>query len=446
MKWRFEWVYRLCLAAFFIVATWAVWSEAQGMPGAISPGLAVGKTNQVAQVSVTNAPGVVTVQTKIFRPPWPESGLSFGLDQVTVLRETTFLDQPLWKYIAFLVYIILAFYVAKLLDVLVNVWLKRLTVKTKTEKDDLVLDLLRGPVKMVAFVIFLHIGLSLFDWPEHAQLLLSRGLIVVVACSVTYLALKLVDLLLGLWQEQIVAPQDRVFAKQLLPLVSKVSKAGLLIAAVLLTADNLDIKITSALAGLSVGGLALGLAAQDTVANLFGAVAIFLDKPFYIGDVIRVESVEGVVEGIGLRSTRVRNGDGHHVSIPNKLMGNAIITNITRRPTIKSQINLGLTYDTPAKQVARAVAWLEEIFRGNPKTKDVIISFNKFGDSALNILVVHEWSGADVKEHLTAMQALNLQIKERFDAEKIEFAFPTQTVYLKQESQQMDLPPAAGCG
>ena len=146
-----------------------------------------------------------------------------------------------------------------------------------------------------------------------------------------------------MWRENIVSAQDRAFAEQLFPLLSKVAKVGLVIAAAVLTADNLDIKITSLLAGLSVGGLALGLAAQDTVANLFGAVAIFLDKPFYLGDYIKVEGVEGAVESIGLRSTRIRNADGYHVTIPNKTMGNAIITNITRRPTIRTEMNLALT-------------------------------------------------------------------------------------------------------
>ena len=211
-------------------------------------------------------------------------------------------------------------------------------------------------------------------------------------------------------------------------------KTALIIAAVLLTAENLNWEIKSLLAGLSVGGLALGLAAQDTVANLFGAVAIFLDKPFYIGDRIKVEGVDGMVEAIGLRSTGVRSLDGHHVTIPNKLMGNAIITNVTRRPTIKTEMNLGLTYDTPAEKVKRATLLLEEIFRANPRTGDLLISFNKFADSALNLFVVHVWNGTDAKQHFAEMQELNLQIKARFDAEKIEFAFPTQTVHLKTDA------------
>ena len=115
------------------------------------------------------------------------------------------------------------------------------------------------------------------------------------------------------------------------------------------------------------------------------------------------------------------------------VMGNAIITNITRRPTIKTEMNFGLTYDTPAEKVKRATILLEEIFQANPKTIELIISFNKFADSALNIFVVHVWNGTDAKAHFAEMQELNLKIKERFDAEKIEFAFPTQTVFVKNE-------------
>ena len=412
MKWRFAWVYWFGLVVLLVAAGWSLWAGAQE----------------------TNAPvaGVTNMSSRL-KINLPESALTFGLDRVELLRDRKILEQPLWKYLASLIYVVLAFYVAKLLDFIVNLWLKHWAARTATKYDDLILELLRGPVKVVAFVIFLNIGLGIFDWPERAQIYFSHGLIVVMACSVTYVVLKIIDLLLGLWREKIVSAQDKTFAEQLFPLLRKSAKVAVIIAAAVLTADNLNIKVTSLLAGLSVGGLALGLAAQDTVANLFGAVAIFLDKPFHIGDRIRVEGVEGMVETIGLRSTRVRNLDGHHVTIPNKLMGNAIITNVTRRPTIKTEMNLGLTYDTPAEKVKRATVILEEIFRSNPRTHDLIISFNRFADSALNILVVHFWNGTDARQHFAEMQEINLQIKERFGAEHIEFAFPTQTVYLKPD-------------
>ncbi len=424
MKFRFDFFYRAALLTLVLVAFWAVWASAQD------------STNNPPSPARTAASGaaVPANQFGFVKIRLPENALTFGLDHIDILRETKLLDEPLWKYFASLIYIVLAFYIAKILDFIVNAWLKHLASKTDTKYDDLLLELLRGPVKVVAFVIFLNIGLGLFDWPPHAQLLMSRGLIVVVSCSMTYVTLKLVDLLLGIWREKNVSAQDKLFAEHLFPLIRKAAKAVIVTSAVLVTADNLEIRITSVLAGLSIGGLALGLAAQDTVANLFGAVAIFLDKPFHIGDRVKILSVDGTVEGIGLRSTRVRSLDGHLVTIPNKTMGNEIITNVTRRPTIKTEMNIGLTYDTPVEKVKRATIILEEVFRSTPKTSDLIISFNKFGDSALNLLVVHVWNGTDAKAHFAAMQELNLKIKERFDAEKIEFAYPTQTIFLKAES------------
>lgn len=390
---------------------WSVWANAQ---------------------PITNAPAETvnsgTITNQVFGP---FKAVTFGLDQIPALTDHAWLGQPLWKYVASLIYIALAFLVARALNYIVNHWLKRIAKKTPTKYDDLILELLRGPVELVAFVIFLNIGLGIFDWPPRAQDYFSRGFVIVVACSLTYVALKLADLVLGLWREKFVSTQDRVFANQLVPLISKTVKIVVVIAAVLLTAENLHWEIKSLLAGLSVGGLALGLAAQDTVANLFGAIAVFLDKPFYVGDRIRVESVEGTVESIGLRSTRVRNIDGHVVTVPNKLMGNAVITNISRRPTIRTEMNFGLTYDTPNSKLKRATAILEEVFRANPKTSDLIVSFNKFNDSALNILVAHVWNGTDGKTYFAEMQEMNLQIKERFEGEGIEFAFPTQTTHVR---------------
>jgi MscS family membrane protein len=115
-------------------------------------------------------------------------------------------------------------------------------------------------------------------------------------------------------------------------------------------------------------------------------------------------------------------------------MGNATITNITARPNIKSVMNIGITYDTPPDKVQRAVAILEEVYRAHPMTHDVWISFDKFNDFSLNLLVIYWWKSTVYKDFLAGMQDLNLKIKQRFSAEGIEFAFPTQTVYLKQDS------------
>src|SRR5207249_3309066 len=175
------------------------------------------------------------------------------------------------------------------------------------------------------------------------------------------LALKIVDALLEIWGRRHVHEADHKFNAQLFSIIRRSLNTFIIIVAILVTASNIGINITAAITSLSIGGLAVGLAAQDTLANLFGAIAVFADKPFRVGDQIKVDGAEGRVESVGMRSTRVRNPEGNLVSVPNKTMGNAIITNLTSRPSIKTVMNLTLSRDLPADKVKRALALLEEI-------------------------------------------------------------------------------------
>jgi len=357
--------------------------------------------------------------------------LTFGLNRIERLQGN-FLDNPVWEYLATIVFIGLAIYAAKLVSFLIQYKMRKLAGKTATRIDDLMLDLSHGPVKVIVLVVFLHVGLRIFVWPEWAKTYISDGLKVVVAGTITYLIFKLVDLGMQVWHKRIHASGEAVLDMHLLPVIRKTAKGFVLIVAVLVTSQNLGMNVTGLLASLSIGGLAVGLAAQDTLSNLFGAVALFVDKPFRIGDYIQFDKVDGTVEGIGLRSTRVRNQEGHLVVIPNRTMANASLTNVSKRPTIKTAMNIGLTYDTPAEGIQRAIKIIEEIYRPHPKTADLIVCFDKFESSSLNIQVVHWWNSTDYKDYLDNFQLLNLELKRRFDAEGIRFAFPTQTIYLKQ--------------
>lgn len=367
-------------------------------------------------------------------PAPPDIWLTFGLDRLTALQAAPFAGIPLWQYLASLIYIFLAFYISKGLDAFINGRLKEWAGKTETAVDDLIIELLRGPVRVTSFVILLHMGMRIYSWPEGVAVFFSKGLKVIVAVSITYVLLKLVDVWMGWWRER-AAGDNEQFGRQLLPLIGKSLKVFVVMVAALVTSQNLGFNVTGLIASLSIGGLAVGLAAQDTLANLFGAVAILVDRPFKVGDRIQLDAVDGMVETIGFRSTRVRNLDGYLVVIPNKTMGNATITNVAARPNIKTVMNIGVTYDTPAEKVQRAMRIIEEIYKPHPKTSDLIVSFNKFESSSLNILVVHWWNSKDFKEYLLGFQHLNLELKRRFDAEGISFAFPTQTVYLRQDSE-----------
>jgi MscS family membrane protein len=359
--------------------------------------------------------------------------LTFGLDRLSWLQGRM-MGNPLWQYLAAILYVVLAFYASKCVDYLVQAKLRKLVAKTKTDIDDFNLDLAHGPVKVITLVVLLHIGLRVFSWPQWAETFISNGLKIIVAGSITYLLLRLVDVGMQAWQHRVLAAGEAVLDMHLFPVIRKTAKGFVLVVAVLVTMQNLGMNVTGLLASLSIGGLAVGLAAQDTLSNLFGAVALFVDKPFRIGDRIQFDAIDGEVEGIGMRSTRIRNQDGHLVVVPNRTMANASLTNVSKRPSIKTMMNIGLTYDTSVEQVQRATAISEKIFRAHPRTADLIVSFNKFENSSLNIQIVHWFNSADNKEYLQAMQAFNLELKRQFDAEGIQFAFPTQTVYVKPDA------------
>ena len=401
---------------FAALCLWSFWIEARAA------------TNEVlGPPAPTPATGAVVGAPSVW--------LSFGLDRVPFLRTREIAGIPLWQYVSSLIYIFLAFYISKFLDYFIRARVRNWARKTTTKLDDLFLELVRGPVRIVVFVILLHIGMKVYAWPEVLENFFSKSLKIFVACSITYVLIKGIDLIIGVWQQRSSTPGNEQFSRQLLPLIRKTLKVFIVVVAALVTSQNLGLNVTGLIASLSIGGLAVGLAAQDTLANLFGAVAILTDKPCRVGDRIQVDGIDGTVEQIGFRSTRVRNADGFLVSIPNKTMGNAIITNIALRPNIKTVMNVGLTYDTTAEKVERAIQILEEVFKRHPMTAEITISFNKFESSALNIMVVHLWNATDMKAYLAGIQSLNLEVKRRFDAERISFAFPTQTLYVKQDSE-----------
>lgn len=360
--------------------------------------------------------------------------LSFGLNRVGALQ-ADLLGVPLWEYVATLAYLVLAFGVAKGLDVLVKTRLRAWAARTETHWDDVLVQLADGPVKAVVFVLLINVGLQLFDWPREVQAYVSRLGFIGVALSLVYVSLKAVDGAAHAWAARLPDDGDRAFQKHFIVLMGKGAKAVLVLVALLTLLQNLGVNITALLGSVSVLGLALGLAAQDTVSNLFGAVAVFMDRPFKVGDRIKVGSdVDGVVEEMGLRATRVRTADGFLVTVPNKTVGANTVTNVSARRFIRGVFDYGLVYDLPAARLRRASDLLREIYGNHPKTQEVQVHFNRFADSALNLNVVWLWKGTEAKDYVAAVESLQLEIKERFDAEGLEFAFPTQTVHMRQES------------
>jgi MscS family membrane protein len=354
---------------------------------------------------------------------------TFGLDRVNWLQGDLG-GYPFWQYVASLVWIILAFLVAAAIDGLMTRQLRRLTAKTKTDLDDRLIEILHTPIKAVVTLLMLNAGIHMFQWPDWTEKLLSTAFVIAVAATAVYLAMKLVDLLLVLAERRWFAG-DAQLAQLMIPVIGKSLKVFVIVIGGLTAAQLLGLPITSVIAGLGIGGVAVALAAQNTLANVFGTITILADRPFRVGDRIQVENTDGAVETIGLRSTRLRTLEGHLVTIPNKTMADSAINNIAMRPNIRQLFTVSLTYDTSTEKMREALAILRDILQRHPLTHDFIVNWKDYGPHSLDIFVAYWAKTTDFKQFLVALEEVNLEIKRRFDAAGLEFAFPTQTIQLQ---------------
>lgn len=339
-------------------------------------------------------------------------------------------DYPLWQYCAALVWVFLAFLAAPVVDFIVTRVLRRLTAKTETDLDDKLLEILQNPVKLIAVLVVLNVGIESFEWPDWAMKILTPLFTVAVAVAAIYCAVRIVDLVLAYMEGKFFGG-DAQLANLMMPVLGRTFKAFVIIIGALTTAQHLGFPIASVIAGLGIGGIAVALAAQNTLANIFGSMTILADRPFKVGDVVRIDAIEGKVEAIGLRSTRIRTPDGHFVTIPNKTVADAAIVNISMRSAIRQPFTISLTYDTPTDRVKEAIGILREILPAHPLTHDFVVHWKTYGPSSLDIMVEYWCKTTDYRKFLVALEEINLEIKRRFDGAGLEFAFPTQTIQLQ---------------
>ncbi len=302
------------------------------------------------------------------------------------------------------------------------------TAKTKTNLDDIVVDMVEEPAVFVIVVMGVWFALKSLVLPDTVTTIIANAYQVIIALLVGWMLSRLFD---ALYREYLIPVAERTendLDDQLLPIISKGVKMITWAMAIIIGLNNAGYDVAALIAGLGIGGLALAMAAKDTVSNIFGGFTIFTDRPFTINDRIKVAGYDGTVLEIGVRSTRLKTLEGRIVTIPNAKFADAPVENVTWEPSRKVKLDLGLTYDTTPEQMQQAMDILAEINAENASTEDKsIISFNAFGDFAMNIMFIY-YIRKD--EPIADTQtAVNMEILKRFNAEGLEFAFPTQTLY-----------------
>ena len=308
--------------------------------------------------------------------------------------------------------------------------IRRLTSKTKTNLDDVLIDKLEKPLTYLVLILGYWISIHYLVFKEEVELVLENAAYFLLVIDFTAILSRIVDALITEIIMPISEKSDSSFDNQLIPVIQKGVRSIIWILGIIIGLDNIGFDITAMIAGLGIGGLALALAAQDSVKNIFAGIMIFLDKPFRIKDRIQVDGFDGIVEEVGLRSTRLRTLEGRIVTIPNSRFTDNSVTNVTSQPTLKVKLNLGLTYDTDEVQMQKAIDILEDIVKNQEAiTDDYAAGFNGFGDFSLNILFIYY---VKPDSHWLDTQTLvNKEILRRFNKEGLEFAFPTQTILKK---------------
>jgi len=354
------------------------------------------------------------------------------VEQVIVKAEVA-VNNSGWNIFWMLVILLGGFVAGKLLKVVAENAARRSNLHEGAFRRT-ILSLMSRTVMFPSAALGICLAGKLWALPEPMAALRDDVLGVLLVVAVTFVIYQLVELM-DYWMKRLTSKTATTLDDMMVPLVRKTLRTLIVILGLVQIAQQLSDKpITTILAGLGVGGLAVALAAQDTIKNFFGSLVIFADHPFQLGDRIVVDGEDGSVEDVGMRSTRIRTLDGHLVTVPNGELANKMIRNISKRPYIKRVANITITYDTPPEKVERAIEIIkEELDRHNEKLHPDFPSrvyFNDFNAASLNILVIYWFAPPEYWEFLAFDQAFNLAVLRRFNEEGIEFAFPTQTLYL----------------
>nr|WP_277998717.1 mechanosensitive ion channel family protein [Moorella sulfitireducens] len=252
------------------------------------------------------------------------------------------------------------------------------------------------------------------------------------------------------WALYILAGPDSAFCRELrrnfdinnilVPFLSKAIRFVVFAIALMVIAVEWNYNISGLVTGLGLGGLAISLAAKDTLANMFGGMVIFLDKPFTIGDWISTPSVEGTVEDITFRSTRIRTFAHAQVTLPNATLANEPITNWSRMGKRRITFHLGVTYDTSRSKLERCIQAIRTMLEGHPgvNKEKILVYFERFNESSLDILLYFFTNTTDWQEYLSIREDVNFRIMQILEQEGVSVAFPSRSVYIEKMERQLE--------
>lgn len=351
--------------------------------------------------------------------------------QIDDLLNQVVLGTPLYKWaLALLVFLIFLLF-RKIFSHLIVNSIKAVVSKTKTTIDDKVLKMVESPLRFLFIVIGLWISLDIINLKAEIVEHTVRSLFIILVFWIFYNGINVFSSDIYKFTQKF----GKELAQEVGTFLIKSIKTFIFILAVLAVLQEWGINVTALIASLGIGGLAIALAAKDTAANLFGGLTILADKSLKIGEWVKVGDVEGVVEDLGMRTTKIRTFEKSLITVPNQYIANNPIENFSRRNIRRIKMTIGVVYDTPADVVRKIVNDIKKMLEEHPdvaKDQVIIVYFDEFADSSLNIFIYFFANTSNWLEYIQIKHDINLRIMDIVEKNGSSFAFPSRSIYVEK--------------
>jgi len=349
------------------------------------------------------------------------------------MLEQTFYGNTLYNWMISLIVIIGALILNNIIVLLNKHVIQKLTSKTNNRLDDILFQMLEAPVLLGIALFAIWLAAKRLDLGAPVENIISKSYKILTVVNITWFVARLVNALIEeYWVPKAEDGKHKILDTHLISILRRTIITVIWALGIVMALNNIGIDVRALLGTLGIGGLAFALAAQDTIKNMFGGITIFTDRPFRIGDRVKVDKYDGFIEDIGMRSTRLRTLEKRLVTIPNYKMVDAPVENISEEPMRRVLMKLGLTYNTTPDQMNEAMAILKDMPNRvkNVSDKDIVVAFTDFTDFSLVITFVYFIKkNADVME---TPSLVNSEILRSFNQANLQFAYPTQTVYVEK--------------
>ncbi len=346
----------------------------------------------------------------------------------STLLNTIFFGNSLQQYLTASVSFILLSISLKIFQSLILFKLTKIAESTRTDIDDTLIKIFSSIKPPFYSFVAVYFSLFLLQVPTKLHQLVT---ILLITWAV-FQTITSINIVIDFLAAKYTDPKSNQTSKSAVSAIKLITKITLWCLATLLILSNLGFNISTVLASLGIGGIAVAMAAKNILSDLFSSMVIYLDKPFKIGDVIDVDGKKGTVKKIGARSTRIRSIDGGEIVIPNQKLTDTAVQNIVPKNKRRVSFELGISYQTPSSKLEKIPQLIKQAVTTVNDTNFDRAHLSQFGDSALIYEVVYHYNHTDFQHYMDAKQTVNLNIIKTLEKNKIEIAYPTQTVFLKK--------------